>query len=124
MITHLRFESSPQAARSARHALSEYLSSHGALCGPDGERSEPSENALLAVSELVTHVCRSPHASYRLGMLLEPGRLHLEVAGHHDGAGSSGPRAKVGFGPIGGLAGDWYMATSSQGTTIRVTLPL
>ncbi|MEU0896664.1 hypothetical protein [Streptomyces massasporeus] len=124
MITHLRFESIPQAAVRARHVLSEYLGSHGVLCGPDGEWSAPSQNALLAISELVTHVCRSMPNSCHLGMVIEQGRLHLEVAGRSGGAGSPASRAGLGFGPAGGLAGDWCVATNSEGTAIRVTLPI
>ncbi|MFF4983915.1 hypothetical protein ACFY3O_28205 [Streptomyces sp. NPDC001046] len=124
MIAQLRFDSLPEAARSARRALSEYLGRHGVLCGPDGVKSASSQDALLAVSELVTHVCRSTTGPYHLGMLIEQGRLHLEVAGRNGGAGSTAPHGGLGFGPAGGLVGEWYVATNSDGKAIRVTLPI
>ncbi|MET9670279.1 ATP-binding protein [Streptomyces sp. NPDC006475] len=119
-----------QAARCARRALSQFLSHRGLLRGPDGQRSDQAESALLVVSELVTNACRHTAGPRHLGMAVKGGRLLLEVGDRSRTVPrpvppeERGAAGGFGLGLVAELVDDWAVVTSSRGKTIRVTLPL
>ncbi|MFC8093414.1 ATP-binding protein [Streptomyces sp. NPDC057301] len=121
---------SAQAVRCARRAVSFHLARQGCLKGPDGERSEQAEAALLVVSELVTNACRHTPGPGHLGMALRGRCLVLEVGDRSRieprvmPPAERGPWGGFGLGLVAELVDDWSVVTTGQGKTIRVTLPM
>jgi signal transduction histidine kinase len=110
--------------------VSFHLARQGVLKGPDGERSEQAEAALLVVSELVTNACRHTPGPGHLGMALRGGRLVLEVGDRSRikprvmPPAERGPWGGFGLGLVAELVDDWSVVTTGQGKTVRVTLPV
>ncbi|MFF4983867.1 ATP-binding protein [Streptomyces sp. NPDC001046] len=130
LVRSVDLANSAQAVRCARRAVSLHLARQGFLKGPDGERSEQAEAALLVVSELVTNACRHTPGPGHLGMALHGGRLVLEVTDRSRTAprlvppGDRGPCGGFGLGLVAELVDDWSVISTGQGKTIRVTLPM
>ncbi|MEU7501774.1 ATP-binding protein [Streptomyces griseofuscus] len=100
------------------------------LRGPDGDRSERAEAALLVVSELVTNACRHTPGPGHLRMALSGERLMLEVGDlsrrmpRPVAPGDRGPWGGFGLGLVLELVDEWSVVSTGQGKTIRASLAM